>query len=349
MSLQPVEDRLEQALAIARAARTADIRRDLGGALRLYRDAQELLDGVEATPLLANILRWQGSIHRDKGELDRADDLYRQSLEVAEVSGSLAAQAAATNCLATAAQNRGELEEAGRLYRSAARLAAKAGEFRLIGMIEQNLGVLSNIRGDLQEAKRRYETSLSAFEDAGDDEASTWVLNNLGMLYSDLGMPSRAEAAFRKGLARARARRDRAMEGILLTNYSEALIDMRRWGEAEDALEAAFTIVCEGEEPTRVAEVLKFRGVLERERGQHEQAQQRFSEALGVATRVRDRLLTGEVLRERCELHRRDGDFQAALRDLEGAIAAFNAAGAGADAARTRERLADLRALIARA
>lgn len=344
MTTQPTDDRLERALSLARSGRTADIRRDLGGALLLYGDARALLEGIEPTPLLANILRWQGSVLRDKGDIEGAEALYLESLSVAEGAGSLAAQAAATNCLAVGAQRRGDLEEATRLYRHAARLATEAGEIRLIGMIEQNLGVVSNIRGEHAEAQTRYQAALRAFEDVGDLEAASWVLNNLGMLFNDLGMPSRAEAAFLRGLALARSRRDRPLEGVLQTNYAEGLIAMRRWDEATEALDRGFEIACESDELIRAAEVLKFRGILERERGRVDAAMQRFREALSVATGVRDRLLMGEILLQRGELHLRTGDADAATDDWSAAIGAFTAAGAAGDAARARERLAELRA-----
>lgn len=338
------EERLERALTLARAGRTADVRRDLMGAVELYQKARDLIDDLEPTPLLANLLRWEGSVLRDRGKIEEADDLYRQSLEAAEASGSLAGRAAATNCRAVIAQRRGEIDEAVELYRIAVRLAAEAGEIRLRGMIEQNLGVLANIRGDLDAARERYEAALRAFDDVGDGQAASWVLNNLGMLFNDLGDWSSAEAAFDRGLTIARSRGDRPLEGVLLANRAEGLIAIGRWKEAFEALDTAFAIAGEGDEVVRMAEVVKFRGMLERDRGNHDAALQRFREALGVARSVGDRLLEGEVLRERGELHLLLDDAAAAASDWSAALAAFETSGASGDAASVRDRLDDLEA-----
>ena len=67
-------DRLQRALALAQAGRTADVRRDLVGALSLYREARALLADIEPTPLLAAVLRWEGSVMRDQGDAEQEDD-----------------------------------------------------------------------------------------------------------------------------------------------------------------------------------------------------------------------------------------------------------------------------------
>ena len=345
------EGRLARALAVTRSGRTADARRDLLGALELYREARNLLSGLEPTPLLANLLRWEGSVVRDQGKIEQADELYLESLRVAEASGSLSAQAAAVNCRGVIAQRRGDMAAAEELYARASVLASIAGEIRLAAMIEQNLGVLSNIEGDLGRAEARHRNALRAFEETGDLEAASWVYNNLGMLLNDVGAPMRAERAFRRGLAIVRARGDRPLEGILLTNYAECLIALERFDEAAEALDDGFTIACEGEELARAGEALMFRGVLERERGNFAEATRRFREALDVATSVDDGLLIAEVQRERGEMHRRLDDVAAAASDWTEALKSFERVGASRDADVIRERLADLasRAPVGRA
>lgn len=342
MTMRASDELLGRALALARAGRMAEIRRDLGGALSSYQEARNLLTDVQPTPLLSKVLRWEGTVLRDRGDLDAADERYVESLEVAAATESLSDQAAGTNCRAVIAQRRGAVDEATTLYARAARLAVEAGEIRLAGMIEQNLGVLANIRGDLVQARLHYEAALEALEEAGDHEVTSWVLNNLGMLLNDLEQPSRAEVVLRRGLSIARSRNDRPLEGILLSNLAEGLIAMGRWDEASKSLDDAFEIACEGEDFSRAAEALKFLGVLEREQGQTHRALQRFHEALSVAESVNDGLLIGEILVARGELHLRHGSEAEAADDWQRALVAYTTAGAGRDVALVRRRLAAL-------
>src|SRR5690348_7123199 len=67
-------------LAVAAARGAADVQ------LVLQSDPESLaLLGVsEDSPLLADVLRWQGSILRDQGKTDEAETLYQRSLRVAQ-------------------------------------------------------------------------------------------------------------------------------------------------------------------------------------------------------------------------------------------------------------------------
>src|SRR5213075_1947267 len=51
--------------------------------LRSDPDSLATLGADENSPLLADILRWQGSVLRDRGETSVAEKLYERSLEVA--------------------------------------------------------------------------------------------------------------------------------------------------------------------------------------------------------------------------------------------------------------------------
>jgi tetratricopeptide (TPR) repeat protein len=340
--LLPPADRLDKAFELARDGRVAEKRRDLSEALTRYGEARDLILGLSPTPLLANLLRWMGSVHRDLGNTAEAERSYGESLRVAELTGTVSGQAAALNCRAVMAQRRGDLGEAVALYRRAARLATEAGEIRLAGMIEQNLGVLANIRGDLDGALVRYRAALRAFQRVGDDEALSWVLNNMGMLLNDLNLSVRAEKCFVQGLEIARARRDRPMEGILLTNYAEGLIAMQRWEDAEEALAQALVIAREGGDTARAAEALKFKGALERDRGGFAEAARHLGEALTLARDVDDPLLVSEVLREWGDLRLREGDVVGAVGDWTEALSGFERLDAHLDAKAMRTRLASV-------
>jgi Tfp pilus assembly protein PilF len=269
---------------------------------------------------------------RDLGRIDEADELYADSFVVADRTGAVAAKASALNCRAVIAQRRGDLDAATALYRRAARHAVEGGEIRLAGMIEQNLGVLANIRGDLDGALVRYRAALRAFQEVSDDEAVSWVLNNMGMLLNDLGLPLRAEKSFQQGLEIARVRRDRPMEGVLRANYSESLVALKRWDEAAAQLDQALAIARAGDDLARVGEALKFRGVLERERGEIDTAASLLDAALAIGEDVSDPLLVAESLRERGELRRRKGMVDEALDDWEAARRGFKELHAALDA-----------------
>ena len=92
-SVSASDERLHDALELARGGRAAEMRRDLSAALLRYEEARTLLADVEPTPLFANLLRWSGSVLRDLGRVDEAERLYSDSYEVADRTGAIAAKA----------------------------------------------------------------------------------------------------------------------------------------------------------------------------------------------------------------------------------------------------------------
>jgi len=170
--------------ATAEARRLAELARAAGllpdEALAWHREALSLLGTDEETSLLADVLRWQGTVLRDRGETSQAEPLYERSLRIATTLGYDAGRAHALNCLAILAQRRGDLSGATRMYTAAMDLAERCDEARLVGMVQQNLGIVADIRGNAPAALAHYRLSLRTFEAANDGAGMTtqapWVV-----------------------------------------------------------------------------------------------------------------------------------------------------------------------------
>jgi len=208
-------------------ARSAEKAGHSAKALGLFDDALSALGEGSGDPLVADVLRWKGTLLRERGETEAAFRCYSKSLDKARLSGSVRAEAHALNCLAIISQRRGENKDAERLYAEAASLAEKVGDTRLLGMIQQNRGVLANMRGDFAAASELYLKSLGAFEMAGDAEPQSWVLNNIGMLHTKTGKFGEAREYFERALALAIQRRDTIVESVVTLNLAERFMRQR--------------------------------------------------------------------------------------------------------------------------
>src|SRR3954463_6323510 len=133
-------DDLEAARELVGQARAAEQSEQTAKALGLYDDALACFHADSFHSFYADILRWKGTLLRERGETEAAYRCYAQSLAKAALAGSTGRQAHAVNCLGTIAQRRGDSKETERLYAKASKLAEQAGEIRLLGMIEQNRG-----------------------------------------------------------------------------------------------------------------------------------------------------------------------------------------------------------------
>jgi hypothetical protein len=194
-------DDLGRAHLLVEMARMAEQHEQTAKALGLYDDALAHFSEDSTDPMLPDILRWKGTLLRERGETDGAFRCYTRSLEKAVRIGSERCQAHALNCLGTVAQRRCDHKETERLYAEASALAKKAGDARLLGMIEQNRGVLASMRGEFAQAAAFYSNSLGAFEMAADAEPTSWVLNNLGILHTKIRNYSDARDYLERGLA----------------------------------------------------------------------------------------------------------------------------------------------------
>src|SRR5438128_11561317 len=107
---------LERARALAREALESWRGNTPDRSLEACAHALNLLLPIGPTDALADVLRWKGSVLRDRGSYAASVELYNQSLSVSDASEYPAGRAHALNCLGTIAQLRGELPEAERLY-----------------------------------------------------------------------------------------------------------------------------------------------------------------------------------------------------------------------------------------
>lgn len=332
----------EVARQLIEKARMAEQHERPAQALGLYDDALAALGPDCLDPFFADVLRWKGTLLRERGETEAAHRCYARSLEKAKQSGGLGQEAHALNCLGTIAQRRGDSKETEKLYASASLLAEQAGDARLLGMIEQNRGVLANTRGDFAGAAAFYSRSLGAFEMASDPEPMSWVLNNLGILHTRTKNFPEARAHLERGLAIAINRQDAVVENVITLNLAEVWVGLGRLDVADELCAEAFEQAQRRVDHLTVAGALKVRATIERQRGALDKSIATLRIALYEVEGTEDRLLHAELLRELGEISHALGNAGVAKSAWREAVHAFEGVGANHDIA---ELKAELRAL----
>ncbi|HJQ20913.1 MAG TPA: tetratricopeptide repeat protein [Gemmatimonadaceae bacterium] len=235
-------DPLEQARSLAVDALSAWRGADPDQAVEACDHAIAVLLPVGPTDALADVLRWKGSVLRDRGQHSAAADLYSQSLAVADSIAYKAGRAHVLNCMGTIAQFRGDLLAAERWYGEAALLAHRLGDRRLSGMVQQNLGIVAESQGRPDEAIAHFRLALAAFEQDEDVDGVLWVLNNLGVLHTREAAYTRAEEVLERALALAKSRRDVASEAIVEENRAALFLATGRLEAADVCATRAFGI-----------------------------------------------------------------------------------------------------------
>ena len=168
-----------EAARLTELARAAGLGDSPDAALAWHREALDLLGTDEPSPLLADVLRWQGSVLRDRGQTSAAQPLYEQSLAIAIELEYDSGHAHALNCLALA-QRRGDIAGAASYFGDALSIAERAGERRLLGCCGRIWRHRRHSRrsGSRARALPRGARDLQA---SHDHQHASWVLSNLGL------------------------------------------------------------------------------------------------------------------------------------------------------------------------
>src|SRR5438270_12471064 len=332
-------DNVERAHLLVEMARVAEQLEENDKALSLYDDALAQFEEDSLDPFLPDVLRWKGTLLRERGDTEAAFRCYTKSLEKARLGGSEHAQAHALNCLGTVAQRRCDHKDCERLYAEASTLALKAGDSRLLGMIEQNRGVLASMRGEYASAAAFYSNSLGAFEMACDTEPMSWVLNNLGILHTKIRNFEDARAYLERGLAIALNRSDAVVENVIRLNLAEVWLGLGRLDTADDCCAEALDQAQRRGDHLSAAGALKIRAAIERQRGALDKSIATLRIAIYEAEGAEDRLLHAEMLRELGEISRAVGNSGAARSAWREAVDSYQTIGANQEVAEVQKQL----------
>ena len=139
--------------------------------------------------------------HMTRAYLNRAEEMYRKSLELNEVLGRKEGVAKYYGNLGTLYKIRGDFARAEEMCGKALAINEEMG--RKEGMAKQygNLGILYKTKGDFDKAEEMYRKSLSINEELGRKEGLAKQYANLGILYGAKGNFDLGEKMYRRALA----------------------------------------------------------------------------------------------------------------------------------------------------
>jgi putative nucleotidyltransferase with HDIG domain len=292
-------------------------------ALQLYQQAWEESQEASDFVRVADILRWIGRVHRQRGNLLLAADAYRRSLAVAEEHGLTVQIASALNVLAMVEQLQGRVDEAEALYLRGRDLAVESGDKRLTAMIEQNYATMANIRGEIDVALTSYASALDHYRHLQDDAMCAYALNNIGMAHTQRSEWALAAEHFGQALEYARRVGEAEIIGTIHLNSAEFQLKSGNIDQAREHCAEAFAIFSRVASKTSVAETYKLYGKIYRAAGKRELAEAHLAVIVELARSCEDRLLEAEIEHERALLHVSEGRNREALLSLNRAHEIF--------------------------
>ncbi|MHC4518757.1 MAG: tetratricopeptide repeat protein [Planctomycetota bacterium] len=141
-----------------------------------------------------------GLIYQTRGDLDRAEEMLSKALEVHAKLGQREGMANQYANLGLVYQTRGDLDRAEKMHNKALEIEKRLG--RLEGMARNyaNRGAVCQTRGDLDRAEEMQKKSLEIHEKLGRLEGMAANYANLGLIYQTRGDLDRAERMLKKSL-----------------------------------------------------------------------------------------------------------------------------------------------------
>jgi tetratricopeptide (TPR) repeat protein len=262
---------------------------------------------------------------------------YRQRDMDAAMKQALQAQAEATDFRGMIEMQRGQFDAARAHFDEAMQLAAQAGDNRALGAgILSRIGALEWQRGNLDEAMRALRESIEIHEKLGNTWQGLFARMNLAAACIVASEPKRALAEAEPALSIATAMQHAYLIAGLSVNAGEACLKLGRLDEAERHA----THALQQEEESSRPHALIVLGMVQRERGQHDQAAATLRMAVETAQVIQDVFAEANAWRE-LGLALKAHDVPASLNAFDHAIALFNELGLSNDIERTRQMTQD--------
>ncbi len=162
-----------------------------------------------------------GEVYHRLGEWERAEGCFQVCIESLEGVSDTAMQAGIYADWSLTAFQQQQLERAEQMAKKALALAEIDADVLALAQAHNILGILSRNRNDLEEATLHLEQSLSLAEDTAQSGARIAALNNLSLVYADKGDLNPAIDYARQALDLCASLGDRHREAALHNNLAD--------------------------------------------------------------------------------------------------------------------------------
>ena len=139
-------------------------------------------------------------IYKDRGDLDRAEDMHQKVLKINLKLGDLKGQASQYGNLGNVYHSRGELGRAEEMYKKSLEIHDNLDDIESKAIDYSHLGLINFARGQLGLAENMLNKALEINQHLDKFESQASDFGNLGIIYQTRGDLDRAEEMFNKVL-----------------------------------------------------------------------------------------------------------------------------------------------------
>ncbi|MFZ4730093.1 MAG: tetratricopeptide repeat protein [Pseudanabaena sp.] len=166
----------------------------------LYKESLQITEELEDREGIAYIWGVLGNIESNRGNWDAAESLYRQSLQLRTELDDRAGMAEVWGVLGDIESNRGNWDTAESLYRQCLVVEEELGDLAGMAMTWGSLGGIESYRGNWDAAESLYRQSLQLRTELGDRAGMASSWGVLGDIERNRGNWDAAESLYRQSL-----------------------------------------------------------------------------------------------------------------------------------------------------
>jgi tetratricopeptide (TPR) repeat protein len=190
----------------------------------------------------ALVLYTMGRVFTAMRQYDKAMDLLKHSLAIAQDIGDLAGEGRTKNRIGRVFLARGELDKALGYFQDSAAVSRESGHRRALTRALISMGDVMCLRGQYQEALDCCQQALAFYAESGDRMESCFVLVSIGRICLAQRECTQALNHFQHALDVALEIGNRYEQGVALDNLAKTYEKMGRGPEAESTREQAAAI-----------------------------------------------------------------------------------------------------------
>ncbi len=236
----------------------------------------------------ADVLNAFGVAYRELGELDRAEENYRQAGELRREIGDRRGYATCLRNLAQVEAFRGEYQAASDNLDQALAILEDLGDEAGLADLHNDLGQLEEARGRFAPVLEHYRRALSLRRRLGDRRAEAESLNNVGYAYYLLGDYDNASVYWHQALDLYRETGNAEGEVLATQSLGQLQLAQGDWEEATRSYLSALEASRQVEFTPATALSLGQLGKLAELRGRFAAALASYDEALALFGELKD-------------------------------------------------------------
>jgi tetratricopeptide (TPR) repeat protein len=196
----PPSDEREKSATIHNLAALEAQQGDVERALQLWQQSLQIDERIGDVQGKAATLHEMAGVIAQQGEIERALQLWQQSLEIQERIGDVKGKAATLNNMAGVIAQQGEIERALQLWQQSLEIKERIGDVQGKAATLANMASLIAQQGDIERALQLWQQSLEIEERIGDIRGKAATLRQMAGVIAQQGDIERALQLWQQSL-----------------------------------------------------------------------------------------------------------------------------------------------------